>query len=41
MDTQWGNYCGGFAYEIVYVAGEFEVNPPDLTAIFSITYPSD
>ena len=49
MNTQWGDYCGGFTYEIIYVSGPFENNPhpsgdltlkgPDLTNVFTIEYP--
>ena len=40
MDTQWGDYCGGFTYEIVYVSGDF-VTPPDLDSVFTVGYPVD
>ena len=51
MDTHWGNYCGGFIYEIIYVAGSFENDShpsgdttligPDLNAFFTIEYTAD
>lgn len=51
MNTQWGDYCGGFIYEFIYIAGNFENDPhpsgdssmigPDLNAFFTVSYPAD
>lgn len=26
MNTQWGDYCDGFSYTIIYVDGDFETD---------------
>ena len=51
MDTQWGDYCNGFTYEILYVSGPFEdmehpsgdpsLFGPDLDLYFGIVDPGD
>ena len=51
MDTQWGNYCGGFTYDLIYVSGNFENDShpsgdssligPDLDTVFTVQYPED
>ena len=39
MNTQWGDYCGGFSYEVIYVDGEFSEAPTqdEVNAVFSAT----
>ena len=39
MNTQWGDYCGGFTYEIIYMDGDFSAIPTqdEVNAVFSAT----